>query len=64
MSRVRVDAWIWFTRIRAAHRSPLSARAYCERRGWPYSTFIAWRLRLCRELAGGPRLNLVKASRP
>ena len=64
MSRIRLDAWIWFNRIRAAHRSPLSAKAYCERRGWPYSTFIAWRLRLYREFAGSPRLKLVKVARP
>ena len=53
MSRQRLCSVVWFMRISAAGASGLSARVYCQSRGWPYATFMAWRQRLCRELAGG-----------
>ena len=53
MSGQRLCAVVWFMRISSAAGSGLSARAYCSAHGWPYSTFMAWRQRLCRELAGG-----------
>lgn len=58
----RVDALIWFMRHMEAGRSGVSARAYCRQQGWPYSTFMAWRSRLCRELAGG-RLRFERVDR-
>jgi len=51
--RQRVGSLVWFTHISWAASSELSARAYCRSQGWSYSTFMVWRQRLCRELAGG-----------
>ncbi|MCB1634081.1 MAG: hypothetical protein KDI51_05785 [Xanthomonadales bacterium] len=48
-----VGELVWFMRHLEAARSGFSARAYCRQQGWSYSTFMAWRLRLCRALAGG-----------
>ena len=51
--RQRLDSLVWFMRISAASASGLSAAAYCRSQGWSYATFIAWRGRLSRNLAGG-----------
>jgi hypothetical protein len=59
----RFGAVVWFVRISAAGRSGLSARAYCRSQGWSYASFIAWRRRLCRELAGGAALRCVGVRR-
>lgn len=53
MDRLRLPASAWFARV-WWRRSGVSARAYCLAQGIPYSTFMAWRSRLVRELAGGP----------
>ena len=58
----RVESVVWFIRISAQARSGVSARLYCRRYSWPYSTFMAWRSRLCRELAGG-KLRFERADR-
>jgi len=49
----RLGACAWFARIWFCGRSGLSARAFCLRQGISYSTMLAWRKRLQRELAGG-----------
>jgi hypothetical protein len=51
--RQRLGSLVWFMRISAASASGLSAAAYCRSQGWPYATFMAWRGRLSRDLAGG-----------
>ena len=51
--RQRLGSVVWFMRISAASASGLSAAAYCRSQGWPYATFMAWRGRLSRDLAGG-----------
>lgn len=51
--RQRLDSLVWFMRISAASASGLSAAAYCRSQGWSYATFMAWRSRLSRDLAGG-----------
>jgi len=51
--RRRLDSLVWFMRISAASASGLSAAAYCRPQGWSYATFMAWRGRLSRDLAGG-----------
>lgn len=58
----RVGELIWFMRHMAAARSGVSARVYCRQQGWSYSTFMAWRSRLCRALAGG-RLRFDRVDR-
>ena len=54
MDRQRLAASAWFARVWWWRRSGVSARAYCLAQGIPYSTFMTWRSRLVRELAGGP----------
>ena len=54
MVRHRLGPGAWFARVWWWRRSGLSARAYCRAQGISYSTFMAWRTRLVRELAGGP----------
>ena len=51
--RQRLDSLVWFMRISAASASGLSAAAYCRSQGWSHATFMAWRGRLSRNLAGG-----------
>ncbi len=53
MSRMRLTPGAWFARVWWCRRSGMSARAWCLAQGIPYSTFMAWRNRLVRELAGG-----------
>lgn len=54
MDRQRLGAIARFARVWWWRRSGVSARAYCRTQGIPHSTFMAWRPRLVRELAGGP----------
>jgi hypothetical protein len=54
MRRERLSAGAWFARVWWWRRSGMSARAWCLAQGIPYSTFLSWRGRLVRELAGGP----------
>ena len=49
----QLGASAWFARVWFCQRSGLSARAYCAAQGISYSTFMSWRSRLVRELAGG-----------
>ena len=53
MRREQLGASAWFARVWFCQRSGLSARAYCASQGISYSTFMSWRSRLVRELAGG-----------
>jgi hypothetical protein len=62
-ARRRVDSVVWFMRLSAQARSGVSARVYCRRHGWSYSTFMTWRQRLCRELAGGLAPRFVAGAR-
>ena len=54
VARSSLGSLVWFMRVCAASRSRLSARGYCRAQGWSYATFMAWRRRLVRELAGAP----------